>query len=193
MGDENPIRTLGDYSKPSHKGYRNTIELPEGNISINVITICPKKPNKSRDNKSEEEEEEKGKLKNIRNNPPSPPDPTISLITKKVCKLKSFLESFNLVPQLPDTKFVYTKEDDEDVMFMEIIKKYDDSREGELEEDENTMTRGLGVEYFDKFPTRSKLAYHKYLMSVPIPSLFLRNPIIVGGSPSNLKIPCNIG
>nr|GEY14516.1 zinc finger, CCHC-type [Tanacetum cinerariifolium] len=28
MGDENLIRTLGDYSKPSHKGYRNTIELP---------------------------------------------------------------------------------------------------------------------------------------------------------------------
>ncbi|GJW79260.1 hypothetical protein Tco_0140942 [Tanacetum coccineum] len=31
LGDENPIRTLGDYSKPSHEGYRNTIELPEGN------------------------------------------------------------------------------------------------------------------------------------------------------------------
>ncbi|GKA50745.1 hypothetical protein Tco_0743818 [Tanacetum coccineum] len=30
MGDANPIRTLGDYSKPSHKGYRNTIELPVG-------------------------------------------------------------------------------------------------------------------------------------------------------------------
>ncbi|GKA12568.1 hypothetical protein Tco_0692114 [Tanacetum coccineum] len=30
MGDENPIHTLGDYSKPSHEGYRNTIELPEG-------------------------------------------------------------------------------------------------------------------------------------------------------------------
>ncbi|GJQ89767.1 MAK10-like protein [Tanacetum coccineum] len=30
MGDENPIRTLGDYSKPSHEGYRNTIELPYG-------------------------------------------------------------------------------------------------------------------------------------------------------------------
>ncbi|GJV54572.1 hypothetical protein Tco_1455577 [Tanacetum coccineum] len=29
MGDANPIRTLGDYSKPSHEGYRNTIELPE--------------------------------------------------------------------------------------------------------------------------------------------------------------------
>ncbi|GJR89194.1 hypothetical protein Tco_0213205 [Tanacetum coccineum] len=31
MGDNNPIRTLGDYSKPSHEGYRNTIELPAGN------------------------------------------------------------------------------------------------------------------------------------------------------------------
>ncbi|GJT22556.1 MAK10-like protein [Tanacetum coccineum] len=31
MGDENPIRTQGDYSKPSHEGYRNTIELPVGN------------------------------------------------------------------------------------------------------------------------------------------------------------------
>ncbi|GJW81442.1 MAK10-like protein [Tanacetum coccineum] len=31
MGDENPICTLGDYSKPSHEGYRNTIELLVGN------------------------------------------------------------------------------------------------------------------------------------------------------------------
>nr|GEU53614.1 hypothetical protein [Tanacetum cinerariifolium] len=29
MGDKNHIRTLGDYSKPSHEGYRNTIELPD--------------------------------------------------------------------------------------------------------------------------------------------------------------------
>ncbi|GJS12324.1 zinc finger, CCHC-type containing protein [Tanacetum coccineum] len=36
MGDANPICTLGDYSKPSHKGYRNTIELPEGN---NVVFL----------------------------------------------------------------------------------------------------------------------------------------------------------
>ncbi|GKC22316.1 hypothetical protein Tco_1024466 [Tanacetum coccineum] len=31
MGDENPIRTLGDYSKPSHEGYMNIIEIPVGN------------------------------------------------------------------------------------------------------------------------------------------------------------------
>ncbi|GJV46488.1 MAK10-like protein [Tanacetum coccineum] len=36
MGDENAIRTLGDYSKPSHEGYRNTIELPVGN---NVVPL----------------------------------------------------------------------------------------------------------------------------------------------------------
>ncbi|GJS39349.1 hypothetical protein Tco_0564392 [Tanacetum coccineum] len=36
MGDENPICTFGDYSKPSHEGYRNTIELLEGN---NVVPL----------------------------------------------------------------------------------------------------------------------------------------------------------
>ncbi|GJT46886.1 zinc finger, CCHC-type containing protein [Tanacetum coccineum] len=36
MGEENPIRTLGDYYKPSHEGYKNTIELPIGN---NVVPL----------------------------------------------------------------------------------------------------------------------------------------------------------
>ncbi|GJW82313.1 MAK10-like protein [Tanacetum coccineum] len=36
MGDENHICALGDYSKPSHEGYRNTIELPVGN---NVVPL----------------------------------------------------------------------------------------------------------------------------------------------------------
>ncbi|GJY90272.1 hypothetical protein Tco_0505468 [Tanacetum coccineum] len=108
-----------------------------GKCSINAITICPKQPNKSCDNKSEEEEEENGKPENININPPSPPNPTISLITEK--------------------------EDDGDIMFIEIVMKYEYSRKEELEEDENIMTEGLGVEYFDIFPTRSKLAYHKKL------------------------------
>ncbi|GKB10381.1 hypothetical protein Tco_0844304, partial [Tanacetum coccineum] len=41
MRDENPIRTLGDYSKPSYKGYRNTIELPEGNNMIIMVNKIP--------------------------------------------------------------------------------------------------------------------------------------------------------
>ncbi|GJX95858.1 zinc finger, CCHC-type containing protein [Tanacetum coccineum] len=36
MGDENHIRTLGYHAKPSHEGYRNTIELPAGN---NVVPL----------------------------------------------------------------------------------------------------------------------------------------------------------
>ncbi|GJR20569.1 zinc finger, CCHC-type containing protein [Tanacetum coccineum] len=36
MGDENPIRTLEDYSRPSHEGYRNTNKLPDGN---NVVPL----------------------------------------------------------------------------------------------------------------------------------------------------------
>ncbi|GKA83423.1 hypothetical protein Tco_0805018 [Tanacetum coccineum] len=36
MGDANPICTLGYYSKSSHVGYKNTIELPEGN---NVVPL----------------------------------------------------------------------------------------------------------------------------------------------------------
>ncbi|GJS50392.1 hypothetical protein Tco_0600513 [Tanacetum coccineum] len=42
MGDENPLRTLGDYSKPSHESYMHTIELPVGNnvvMAAMVISI----------------------------------------------------------------------------------------------------------------------------------------------------------
>ncbi|GJT41195.1 hypothetical protein Tco_0941060 [Tanacetum coccineum] len=49
------------------------------------------------------------------------------------------------------------------------------------------------VEYFDTFPTRDELTYHRYLISGLIPSIFLRNPIITEGCPYNLKILCNIG
>ncbi|GJR96580.1 hypothetical protein Tco_0268754 [Tanacetum coccineum] len=31
MENKNPRRTLGDYSKPRHEGYRNTIEILDGN------------------------------------------------------------------------------------------------------------------------------------------------------------------
>ncbi|GJR14032.1 MAK10-like protein [Tanacetum coccineum] len=36
MENENPIHTLGDYSIPSHEGYRNTIKLLDGN---NVVPL----------------------------------------------------------------------------------------------------------------------------------------------------------
>ncbi|GJW00429.1 hypothetical protein Tco_1555680 [Tanacetum coccineum] len=73
------------------------------------------------------------------------------------------------------------------------LRKNDDSCKEGPEDKWSTTIEGLEVVYFDTFLTRSELAYHRYLMSGPIPSLFLRNPIITEGCPLNLRIPCNIG
>ncbi|GJV55466.1 MAK10-like protein [Tanacetum coccineum] len=74
-----------------------------------------------------------------------------------------------------------------------IIRDDDEPQNEGLNEGEGATTEGPAVEYFDTFPTRDELTYHKYLMCGPIPSIFLKNPIITEGYPSNLKIPCNIG
>ncbi|GKA25425.1 hypothetical protein Tco_0711534, partial [Tanacetum coccineum] len=146
--------------------------------SINAITIYPKQQGESHNDKPEEnDEEEKDNPKNIHVNPSVPPDPSISFITKKVLILNSFFESIGLVPQSSKTELVCTKGDDGDVMFTEIVKTNDDSHKEEPEVGEQE------VEYFDIFPTRSELAYHKYLICGLIPSIFLRNPIITEGCP----------
>ncbi|GKF84634.1 hypothetical protein Tco_0249532, partial [Tanacetum coccineum] len=41
IGDLNPIRTLGNYSKPSYEGYMNTIELSVGN-NVTHLTLTVK-------------------------------------------------------------------------------------------------------------------------------------------------------
>ncbi|GJW57707.1 hypothetical protein Tco_0104438 [Tanacetum coccineum] len=99
------------------------------------------------------------------------------------------LESLGLVPRSSNTKFVCSKEDDGEVMFIEIIRDDDEPRN----KGEGAPTEEPIVEYFDTLPTRETMTYHRYLMSGPIPSKFLRNPIITEGCPHNLKIPCNIG
>ncbi|GJT93024.1 retrotransposon ORF1 [Tanacetum coccineum] len=101
------------------------------------------------------------------------------------------LESLGLVPQSSNTKFICSKEDDGEVMFIEIIRD-DEPQNEDPHEVEGATTEEPVVEYFDTFPTRDELTYHRYLMSGPIPSIFLRNPIITEGCPYNLKIPCNI-
>ncbi|GJV69085.1 hypothetical protein Tco_1484594 [Tanacetum coccineum] len=104
-----------------------------------------------------------------------------------VLKFNSFFKSLELVPPSSNTELICTKKEDSDVMFIEIVSKDDNSRKEEPEAGEQE------VKYFDIFPTRSELAYHKYLMCGPIPSMFLQNPIIIEGCPLNLKITCNIG
>ncbi|GJU37477.1 hypothetical protein Tco_1185831 [Tanacetum coccineum] len=154
--------------------------------SINTITIYPKQQSDSRDDKTEENEEEKRNSLENHSDSSTPPDLSISFITEKVLKFNSLFESLRLVPPSPNAKLVCTKEEDEDVMFIEIILRDENSHKEEPE------PRVQEVEYFNIFPTRSELAYHKYLMCGLIPSIFLRNPIIIEGSSLNLKIPCNI-
>ncbi|GKC80715.1 hypothetical protein Tco_1131489 [Tanacetum coccineum] len=85
--------------------------------SINAITIHLKQPEESQVN-----EPDKSSLGNISSNP----DPLASITTKQVRKLNSMLESLGLVPQSSNTKFVYTKEEDGEVIFIEIIRDDDE-------------------------------------------------------------------
>ncbi|GJU91894.1 hypothetical protein Tco_1304317 [Tanacetum coccineum] len=118
--------------------------------------------NGEKENKKEEDNSE-----NIHVNTPTPPDPSVTFITEKVLKFNSFFESLGLVPSSSNTELICTKEEDGDVMFIEIIPKDYNSCKEEPE------AEGKEMEYFDIFPTRSKLTYHKNLMYGPIPSIFL--------------------
>ncbi|GJV08040.1 hypothetical protein Tco_1345696 [Tanacetum coccineum] len=116
--------------------------------SINVVTIHSEQQSDSYDEKAKENEEEEND---------SPKN-----IRSSIIQHRGRLHKGN----------------NGEVMFIEIIRKNDDSSKEEPEEEGSTTTEGVGAEYFDIFPTRSELAYHKYLMCGPIPSIFLRNPII---------------
>ncbi|GJX22960.1 hypothetical protein Tco_0227405 [Tanacetum coccineum] len=162
-----------------------------GKCSINASTIHPKQPDESQVNEPEVEQEEDN-LGDTNSNPHLQPDLLASIAIEQVWKLNSMLESLGLVPQSSNTKFVCFKEDDGEVMFIEIIRDDDEPQNEDPNEVEGATTKETVVEYFDNFPTRNELTYHRYLMSGPIPSIFLRNPIITEGCPYNLKIPCNI-
>nr|GEV11413.1 hypothetical protein [Tanacetum cinerariifolium] len=165
-GDENPIRTLGDYSKPSHERYRNAIKLPVRNNVVphrsDTIRIAWKTLNKPLLTMHDEAggQEEKGNLGNINSNPHSQPDLLASITTIQVRKLNSMLESLGLVPQSSNTKFVCSKENDREVMFIEIIRDDDEPLNKSLNEDDEATTKGPAIEYLGTFPTIDELTYH---------------------------------
>ncbi|GKC16019.1 hypothetical protein Tco_1012801 [Tanacetum coccineum] len=78
----------------------------------------------------ENEEEEKDNTENIHVKPSTLPDLSVAFITEKVLKFNSFFESLGLVPQSSNTEVVCSKGDDREVMFMELIRKKNDSSEG---------------------------------------------------------------
>ncbi|GJU05525.1 hypothetical protein Tco_1121955 [Tanacetum coccineum] len=90
--------------------------------SINTFTIHPKQPKESQVNESD------------------------------VQKLNSMLESLRLVPRSSNAKFICSKEDDGEVMFIEI-KRDDEPQCEDPNEGEGATTEGPPVEYFDTFST----------------------------------------
>ncbi|GKD71793.1 hypothetical protein Tco_1325883 [Tanacetum coccineum] len=94
----------------------NTVKNPKLNTALVLSTL----------NKPDVEQEEEGSLGNTNSN--LQPDPLASIATKQVQKLNLMLESLGLVPQSSNTKFVCSKEDDGEVMFIEIIRDDDEPR-----------------------------------------------------------------
>ncbi|GJT74960.1 hypothetical protein Tco_1041685 [Tanacetum coccineum] len=129
-------------------------EDPQGSTqtygSINAITIHTEQRSASHDNREKENKEEEDDPENIH-------DPSVTFITEKVIKFNLFFESLRLVPLSSNTELICTKEEDGDAMFIEIVLKDDNFRKEEPKAGEQK------VEYFDIFPTRSELAYHKKL------------------------------
>ncbi|GJT02477.1 hypothetical protein Tco_0823646 [Tanacetum coccineum] len=227
MGDVNPIRTLVDYSIPSHEGYMNTIVLPEGNnvVPLRSDTIWTYSKNSlimalifGSKSKSfmimsllsqDEPLNNRPVAISLPQDVPSTSDHRLIELDNQVQRL---MEAHLALMQHTQVNKItslceicsgpyntqYYMENPE-----QAFVEYASSRTDKVGDDdlhieepkvgENAGIREYKVEYFDVFPTRSELAYHKYLMCGPIPSIFMRNPIIMEGCPSNLKIPCNIG
>ncbi|GJW93408.1 hypothetical protein Tco_0173080 [Tanacetum coccineum] len=103
------------------------------------------------------------------------------------------LESLGLVPRSSYAKFVCSKGDDGEVMFIKIIQDDDEPRKEGSNKGEGAATKELTMEYFDTFPTKDELTYHRYLMSGPIPSIFLRTPSSRKDAPLTLRYHATLG
>ncbi|GJV72761.1 hypothetical protein Tco_1492756 [Tanacetum coccineum] len=64
--------------------------------------------------------------------PLPPPNLSVTFITEKVLKFNSFFESLGLVPPLSNAELICTKEEDGDVMFIDIVLKDVQFRKVEL-------------------------------------------------------------
>ncbi|GJV49622.1 hypothetical protein Tco_1439834 [Tanacetum coccineum] len=177
--DKNP--KLGTHPVSSAHSYpkMNPQCSTQIHSSINVITIHPKKPEESHVNELDVEQENPG---DTNSNPYPQPDPLAFIATEQVWKLNSMLKSLGLVPQYPNTKFVYSKEEDGEVMFIEIIRDDDEPQNKDPNKGEGATTEEPVVEYFDTFPTRNELTYHRlYLMRRSLEVLRKFHWMILGG------------
>ncbi|GJV38188.1 hypothetical protein Tco_1410665 [Tanacetum coccineum] len=121
-------------------------------------TLPSDTPEESQVNEPDIKQEE-GNLGNTNSNPQS--DPLALIATEQIRKLNSMLESLGLVPQSSNAKFVCSKDDGE-VMFIEIIRDDDEPRNEGPNKGKGATMEEPAVEYFDTFPRRDKLTYHRY-------------------------------
>nr|GEX28929.1 MAK10-like protein [Tanacetum cinerariifolium] len=124
---------LSTYSVLSARSYptENPQCSTQTHDSIKSITIYTKQQSTSYDDGEKENKEEEDNLKNIHVNPPTPPNPSTTFITEKVLKFNLFFESLELVSPSSNTELICTKEEDGDMMFIEIVPKDDNSRKEE--------------------------------------------------------------
>ncbi|GKG00479.1 hypothetical protein Tco_0302169 [Tanacetum coccineum] len=115
---------LGTHLVSSTRSYPNEdLQFPAHiHGSINTITIHPKQPKESQVSESDMRQEDEGSLRNIESNPHPQLDPLASIATEQVRKINSMVESLGLVPRSPNAKFICSKEDDGEVMFIEIVR-----------------------------------------------------------------------
>ncbi|GJR89107.1 hypothetical protein Tco_0213118 [Tanacetum coccineum] len=104
--------------------------------SINTVIIHTEQQSAFYDDEEKENKEEEDDPENICVNPPTPPDRSITFITEKVLKFNSFFESLGLVPPSSNTELICTKEEDGDMMFIEIVPTDDNSCTEELKAEE---------------------------------------------------------
>ncbi|GJV77365.1 hypothetical protein Tco_1508949 [Tanacetum coccineum] len=209
MGDENPIRTLGDYSKPSHEGYRNTIELPVGN-NVDFLKLVD-----SLDLDGENRERTRLRLfqfsprnqasnwlerlpagsistcgpHDTRHCMENPEQAFVEYASSRIdeageglvsefmasqdARLSKFKADFKqqqsemnnkidtVLKAITDRIAAILPKDDGEVMFIEIIRDNDEPQNKDPNEGEGETTEELVVEYFDTFPTRDELTYHR--------------------------------
>ncbi|GJT75238.1 hypothetical protein Tco_1041963 [Tanacetum coccineum] len=195
MGNANPIRTLGDYSKPNHEGYRNTIELHVGN---NVVllrsdtirrTIDQSAGGKLHDRNAKESWallEDLALYDNESWNDPrdcaklvkeiSLPQDVPSISDRRLIKLKNQFQRLmeaHLAPIQP------TQEDKakEEGNVMASTTEYEDYKmtiESKEEFEEETKEEieeeeEYSPKRFDTFQTMKKLRYHEWLLKNPRP------------------------
>nr|GEU32718.1 reverse transcriptase domain-containing protein [Tanacetum cinerariifolium] len=139
--DEYPMRTLGDYSKPSHKGYRNTIELPVGK---NVVPL---------------------RSDTIRNETGTPQPQnafihlSIVIISKEIKAKEEWCVKPNAAEYTDHKRVVEVKEEAEDESKEEFTKETEEETKEEEEEND--------PKYFDTFPTINELGYHEWILKNP--------------------------